>query len=91
MKRKRRKKNCSSYYNEKISDYARVSEFCVTKIKYSDASELLKILNWKLNEDYLHLLSLRKGKKERKNIRGTIPILYIYLSVIRGTIPLLYI
>ena len=32
MKRKRRKKNCSSYNNEKISDYARVSEFCVTNL-----------------------------------------------------------
>ena len=74
--RKREKMNPFSYYNEKISDDARVSEFCVTKIKYSYAyaSEILKLLN----EDYLHLLSLRKGKKE-------------YLSVLLGTIPLLYI
>jgi hypothetical protein len=58
------------------------------KKKYSYASEILKLLN----EDYLHLLSLRKGKKEYLSVLlGTIPILYIYLSVLLGTIPILYI
>ena len=32
MKRKRKKKNCSSYNNEKISDDTWVSEFCVTNL-----------------------------------------------------------
>ena len=31
-KKKERKKNCSSYYNEKISDNARVSAVCVTNL-----------------------------------------------------------
>ena len=47
------------------------------KKKYSYASEILK----QLNEDYLHLLPLRKGKKERISFSSTRYYPYIiYIS-----------